>query len=206
LNVPISRQDAGSGFQIGKSDNIMRDEVKFAKFVGRLRKRFGALFTDFLKTQLVLKGVVSPKEFDSMKEHIQFDFIYDNHFAELREMEIMQNRLTIAAQAEPYVGKYFSVYQVRNRLLGYTDGEIKEIDQQISYERNVGIIPDPNAQLLMRKGAQELESDVNMAGMDPNQMPPGDMDMGGDPAMGGSAMGGISAGGGMGGGASTMPS
>ena len=91
LNVPISRQDAGSGFQIGKSDNIMRDEVKFAKFVGRMRKKFAYMFTDFLKTQLVLKGVVSPKEFDSMKEHIQFDFIYDNHFSEMRDMEIMQN-------------------------------------------------------------------------------------------------------------------
>ena len=209
LNVPLSRQDAGSGFQIGKSDNIMRDEVKFAKFVGRLRKRFSGLFTDFLKTQLVLKGVVSPKEFDSMKEHIQFDFIYDNHFAELREMEIMQNRLTIAAQAEPYLGKYFSVYQVRNRLLGYTDGEIKEIDHQISYERNVGIIPDPNAQLLMRPRQPgmggELQGDATMAGME--QGMEGDMDLGGDPSMGGGG-GMAAAGGGMmgGGGASTMPS
>ncbi|MEL0190474.1 MAG: portal protein [Candidatus Poseidoniales archaeon] len=187
LNVPISRQDAGSGFQIGKSDNIMRDEVKFAKFVGRLRKRFSMLFVDLLKTQLVLKGVCSPKEYDSMKEHIQFDFIYDNHFAELREMEIMQNRLTIAAQCEPYVGKYFSVYQVRNRLLGYTDGEIKEIDQQVSYERNVGIIPDPNAQLLQQRGAamgantaknmQGAELSADFQG-DPNAGPEGDMDLG----------------------------
>ena len=145
-----------------------------------------------------------------MKEHIQFDFIYDNHFAELREMEIMQNRLTIAAQAEPYVGKYFSVYQVRNRLLGYTDGEIKEIDHQISYERNVGIIPDPNAQLLMRPRQPgmggEVQGDINMAGMDPNAGPEGDMDFGGDPAMGGGMAG---AGGGMAGGAGgpvTMPS
>ena len=87
---------------------------------------------------MVLKGVVTPKEFDAMVEHIQYDFIYDNHFNELREMEMLQNRLQVAAMAEPYVGKYFSVYQVRNRLLGYTDGEIKEIDRQISYERNVG--------------------------------------------------------------------
>ena len=188
LNVPISRQDAGSGFQIGKSDNIMRDEVKFAKFVGRLRKRFSMLFVDLLKTQLVLKGVCSPKEYDSMKEHIQFDFIYDNHFAELREMEIMQNRLTIAAQCEPYIGKYFSVYQVRNRLLGYTDGEIKEIDQQVSYERNVGIIPDPNAQLLQQRGAaMGANTAKNMQGAeisadyqgDPNAGPEGDMDIGG---------------------------
>jgi len=212
LNVPISRQDAGSGFQIGKSDNIMRDEVKFAKFVGRLRKRFSALFMDFLKTQLVLKGVVSPKEFDSMREHIQFDFIYDNHFAELREMEIMQNRLTIAAQAEPYLGKYFSVYQVRNRLLGYTDGEIKEIDQQISYEKNVGIIPDPNAQLLMRPRQPgmggEIQGDMNMAAMQPGQE--GDMDFGGgapaDPGLNMGGMGGAVGGGGGAGGPVTMPS
>ena len=210
LNVPLSRQDAGSGFQIGKSDNIMRDEVKFAKFVGRLRKKFSGLFSDLLKTQLVLKGVVSPKEYDSMREHIQFDFIYDNHFAELREMELMQNRLTIAAQAEPYLGKYFSVYQVRNRLLGYTDGEIKEIDTQISYEKNVGIIPDPNAQLLMRPRQPgmggEIQGDMNMAAMGAG--PEGDMDFGGGaPTDPGINMGGA-AGGGMvgGGGPVTMPS
>lgn len=212
LNVPISRQDAGAGFQIGKSDNIMRDEVKFAKFVGRLRKRFSAMFMDFLKTQLVLKGVVSPKEFDSMREHIQFDFIYDNHFAELREMEIMQNRLTIAAQAEPYLGKYFSVYQVRNRLLGYTDGEIKEIDTQISYEKNVGIIPDPNAQLLMRPRQPgmggEIQGDMNMAAMGGG--PEGDMGLDGaapaDPGLNMGGMGGAVGGGGGAGGPVTMPS
>ena len=166
------------------------------------------MFTDFLKTQLVLKGVVSPKEFDSMKEHIQFDFIYDNHFSEMRDMEIMQNRLQIAAQAEPYLGKYFSVYQVRHDLLGYTDGEIKEIDQQISYEKNVGIIPDPNAQLLMRPrqpgmGQPELSNDFQQdpSQMDPNAGPPGDMDLSGDASMN-VAMGG----GGGSPGASTMPS
>ena len=213
LNVPVSRQDSGDGFQIGKSDNITRDEVKFSKFVGRMRKKFAYLFVDMLKTQLVLKGVVSPKEYDSMREHIQFDFVYDNHFAELRQMEMLQNQMQVAAMAEPYIGKYFSVYQVRNRLLGYTDGEIKEIDQQISYERNVGIIPDPNAQLMMKNrqlagGGQPLSGDLQGSSMTTG--PEGDMDMGGDPAMGGggSAAGGggsISAGGG-GGGASTMPS
>jgi len=213
LNVPTSRQDGGEGFQIGKSDNIMRDEVKFSKFVGRMRKKFSYMFVDFLKTQLVLKGVVSPKEFDSMIEHITFDFIYDNHFAELREMEMLQNRLQVAAQAEPYLGKYFSVYQVRNRLLGYTDGEIKEIDQQISYERNVGIIPDPNAQLMQQEQQEAAENQDDLqAGM-----AMGDMDLSGDPAQamaadpslgGGSVSGGgsISGGGapGMGGGTSPM--
>ena len=201
LNIPISRQDAGSGFQLGKSDNIMRDEVKFAKFVGRMRKKFSYLFTDILKTQLVLKGVVSPKEYDSMREHIQFDFIYDNHFSELREQEMMQNRLQVAAQAEPYIGKYFSVYQIRNRLLGYTDGEIKEIDQQISYERNVGIIPDPNAQMLQR-GQQpapgqegELSGDFQATAGEMEGVP-GDMDLSGDPTSSISVSGGAIGGGG----------
>jgi len=210
LNVPISRQDGGDGFQIGKSDNIMRDEVKFSKFVGRMRKKFSYLFVDLLKTQLVLKGVVSPKEYDAMREHITFDFIYDNHFAELREMEMLQNRLAVAAQAEPYIGKYFSVYQVRNRLLGYTDGEIKEIDQQISYERNVGIIPDPNAQMQQQQGGgqggdpKELEGEMAMADMDFNGDP---AQAAADPSMGGGSItvGGGGAGGPMGG-ASTMPS
>ncbi len=183
LNVPASRQDAGDGFQIGQSDNIMRDEVKFSKFVGRMRKRFSEIFVDILKTQLVLKGVVSPKEYDAMKEHIQYDFIYDNHFAELKEMEMMQNRLNLATMAEPYLGKYFSVYQVRNRLLGYTDGEIKEIDKQISYERNVGIIPDPNAQL----AAEDEEAMAQEQGMDMSgdmQGIPGDIDISGDASQG----------------------
>ena len=136
-----------------------------------MRKKFSYLFVDILKTQLVLKGVVSPKEFDAMKEHIQFDFIYDNHYAELKEIEMMQNRLQLAAMAEPYLGKYFSVYQGRNRLLGYTDGEIKEIDHQISYERNVGIIPDPGA--AMQQQAQEEPQD-------PNAPLEGDMDLSGD--------------------------
>ena len=189
LNVPISRQDSGSGFQIGKSDNIMRDEVTFSKFVGRMRKKFSYLFTDILKTQLVLKGVVSPKEFDSMQEHIQYDFIYDNHFSELREMEMMTNRLQIAGMAEPYLGKYFSVYQVRNRLLGYTDGEIKEIDKQIAYERNVGIIPDPNAMAQMQMQQQNPKQGSQSADIQ-GEFAAGDMDMSGDaptPAPGGAA-------------------
>jgi hypothetical protein len=208
LNVPVSRQDSGDGFQIGQSDNITRDEVKFAKFVGRMRKKFAYMFVDMLKTQLVLKGVVSPKEFDSMREHMQFDFVYDNHFSELREMEMLQNKMQIAAQAEPYIGKYFSVYQVRNRLLGYTDGEIKEIDQQISYERNVGIIPDPNAQFML-KGRQEageggeLSGDAQGSNLTP---PPGDMDISGEgQPSGGSMAGGGAGGAGGGAGAGTAP-
>ena len=126
LNVPISRQDSGSGFQIGKSDNIMRDEVKFSKFVGRMRKKFSYLFTDILKTQLVLKGVVSPKEFDSMKEHIQYDFIYDNHFAELQRdgdddqqvyrLLVWQNLISVSTSLSiRFVTVYLVTLMVRSR-------------------------------------------------------------------------------------------
>ena len=175
LNVPASRMgEDGGSFQIGKSDNITRDEVMFSKFVGRMRKRFSQLFIDLLKTQLVLKGVVSPKEFDSMKEHIQFDYVYDNHFSELRDLEMLNNRLQAASMCEPYIGKYFSGYEVRHNILGYTDEQIKDIDRQISYERNVGIIPDPMAQ---QEQPQEEQ-------MDPNAPMPDDMDLSGDPSQG----------------------
>jgi len=183
LNVPISRQDQGAGFQLGQSDNIMRDEVKFAKFVGRMRKRFSGLFVDLLKTQLVLKGVVTPKEYDSMREHITYDFVYDNHFSELKDMEMMQNKMNLAAMAEPYIGKYFSVYQVRHDLLGYTDGEIKEIDKQISYERNVGIIPDPNAQMSMEEEEAVAEEEMSDEYQGPG-MAEDDMDLSMDPNQG----------------------
>ena len=176
LNIPMSRMDdSGGGFQIGKSDNIMRDEVKFSKFVGRMRKKFGYMFTDMLKTQLILKGVVSPKEFDSMQEHIQFDFIYDNHFAELKDLEILQTKLQAAQMCEPYIGKYFSTYQIRHDILGHNDGQIKETDKQVSYERNVGIIPDPNAAMAQEEEAPPEEE------VDPNTPLEGDMDLSGDP-------------------------
>ena len=183
LNIPYSRMQEGAGFQIGKSDNIMRDEVTFSKFTGRMRKKFSAIFVDLLKTQLVLKGVVTPKEYDSMKEHITYDYIYDNHFSELREGEMLMQRMNVASMCEPYLGKYFSVYQVRHDILGYTDAEIKEQDRQIAYERNVGIIPDPNAQMAAEEEeamAQEGEP-VDLPG---GQVPQDDMDLSGDPGQG----------------------
>ena len=181
LNIPASRMQEGAGFQIGKSDNIMRDEVNFSKFTGRMRKKFSGIFVDLLKTQLVLKGVVTPKEYDSMKEHITYDFIYDNHFAELREGEMLSQRMQVASMCEPYLGKYFSVYQVRHNILGFTDAEIKEQDRQIAYERNVGIIPDPNAQMQEEEAPQEEEQPVDLEG---GQVPEDDMDLSGDPSQG----------------------
>ena len=145
LGVPESRIAADGGFNLGRSSEILRDELKFAKFVGRLRKRFAQLFSDMLKTQLILKNIVSPEDWDRINDHIQYDFLYDNQFAELKESEMLNERLGILATIEPYIGKYYSQEYVRKKVLRQTDGEIIEIDEQIEQEIRDGIIPDPNS-------------------------------------------------------------
>jgi len=144
LGVPESRIAADGGFNLGRSSEILRDELKFAKFVGRLRKRFAQMFNDMLRTQLILKNIVSPEDWEVMRDHIQYDFLYDNQFAELKESELVQNRLGILATIEPYIGKYYSTEYVRKRVLRQTDQEIIEIDEQIEDEIKKGIIPDPS--------------------------------------------------------------
>jgi hypothetical protein len=145
LGVPESRiAGGGDGFNLGRSSEILRDELKFSKFVGRLRKRFANLFNDILRTQLVLKNIVTPEDWDKMSDHIQYDFLYDNHFAELKEAELLTNRLTLATTVEPYVGKYYSTEYVRKKILRQTDSEIVEIDGQIQDEIEKGILPNPN--------------------------------------------------------------
>ena len=144
LGVPESRIAADGGFNLGRSSEILRDELKFAKFVGRLRKRFANLFNDLLRTQLVLKNVVSPEDWEVMRDHIQYDFLYDNQFAELKESELLQGRLGNLATIEPYVGKYYSTEYVRKKILRQTDSEIIEIDMQIEDEITKGILPDPS--------------------------------------------------------------
>jgi hypothetical protein len=152
LNVPPSRMASDGGFNLGRSSEILRDEVKFSKFVGRLRKRFSAMFNDMLKTQLILKNIVTPQDWDLMEEHIQYDFLYDNHFAELKEAELLTERLNLVATAEPYVGKYYSQDYVRRSILRQTDQEILEQDALINKEIEDGIIPDPNAPMPMEGG------------------------------------------------------
>jgi len=145
LNVPPSRMDGEGGFNLGRSSEILRDELKFTKFVGRLRKRFSNMFNDMLKTQLILKNIITPEDWEVMSEHIQYDFLYDNHFSELKEAELLNERLTMVQTAEPYVGKYFSQDYVRRKILRQTDIEILEQDALIKKEIKDGIIPDPNA-------------------------------------------------------------
>jgi len=144
LNVPPSRMDGEGGFNLGRSSEILRDEIKFTKFVARLRKRFAAMFSDMLKTQLILKNIITPEDWAVMDEHIQFDFLYDNHFSELKDAELLNERLNMVQVAEPYIGKYFSQDYVRRKILRQTDQEIIEQDALIKQEIKDGIIPDPS--------------------------------------------------------------
>ena len=134
LNVPMSRMEAEQNFSIGRSTEITRDELKFSKFVQRLRKKFSALFHDVLRTQLVLTGVIAEEEWDRIKEHIQYDFLQDGHFAELRDAEILRERIDMLGQVEPYVGNFFSKSWVRKNILHQTQQEIEEIETEIEEE------------------------------------------------------------------------
>jgi hypothetical protein len=145
LGVPESRIASDGGFNLGRSSEILRDELKFTKFVGRLRKRFANLFSDMLKTQLILKNIITPEDWEKISDHIQYDFLYDNQFAELKDSELMNERLGTLASIEPYIGKYYSVDYVRRKILRQTDTEIREIDEQIEKEIADGVIPDPDA-------------------------------------------------------------
>ena len=134
LNVPMSRMEAEQNFSLGRSTEITRDELKFSKFVQRLRKKFSALFHDILRTQLVLTGVIAEEEWDKIKEHVQYDFLQDGHFAELRDSEILRERLEMLGTVEPYVGNFFSKAWVRKHILHQTQEEIDEIENEIENE------------------------------------------------------------------------
>ena len=168
LGVPESRIAADGGFNLGRSSEILRDELKFAKFVGRLRKRFAQMFSDMLKTQLILKNIVSVEDWDRINDHIQYDFLYDNQFAELKETEMLNERLGILATIEPYIGKYYSTEWVRRKVLRQTDTEMEEMDEQIEQEIKDGIIPDPNSvdpitgEPLPQEGDGQMLGDVPM--------------------------------------------
>ena len=162
LNVPPSRMDGEGGFNLGRSSEILRDELKFTKFVARLRKRFSNMFNDMLKTQLILKNIITPEDWETMSEHIQYDFLYDNHFSELKESELLNERLNSVQVAEPYIGKYFSQDYVRRKILRQTDEEILEQDKLIEQEIKDGIIADP-ASIDPETG---LPLDQSSAGMD----------------------------------------
>jgi len=157
LNLPPSRlDDANQGFSLGRSSEILRDELKFAKWIARLRKKFSALFHDVLKTQLILKGVIAPEDWEEMQEHIQYDYQFDNHFEELKQAELMGNRLQVATALDPFLGKYYSIEYVRKQVLMQNDAEYEEITKQMEAEIAEGKIPDPIHTNLMNAATLEV--------------------------------------------------
>ena len=139
LNVPISRMESESGFSLGRTSEITRDELKFTKFVQRIRKKFVPMFTDMLKTQLLLKGIIAPEDWPEMQEHIQYDFLQDGHFAELKDAELLENRINALESIQSYIGTFFSKEYVLKRVLRMNDAEIDEMQSQVRRELEQGV-------------------------------------------------------------------
>ena len=134
LNVPISRLETEQGFSLGRSTEITRDELKFTKFVQRIRKKFTPLFTDILKTQLLLKGVIAADDWPLIQEHVSYDFLADGHFAALKESELLEDRINQLGSVEPYIGTFFSKEYVLKKVLHFNDSEIEQMRDQIKKE------------------------------------------------------------------------
>jgi hypothetical protein len=138
LNVPISRlKGSEAGFNLGRSAEITRDEVKFTKFCGRLRKRFSQMFMKALEKQLVLKGIISEDDWPELSNQINFEFAIDNHFEEFKEAEVLQNRINTLTQIQPFVGRYYSDQWVRRNVLKLSDDDIIEMQNEIDQEGSV---------------------------------------------------------------------
>ena len=171
LNVPESRIGADGGFNLGRSSEILRDELMFSKFVGRLRKRFSGVFIDLLKTQLILKNIVTPQDWNKMAEHIQFDYLYDNHFAELKETELMNERLNLMTQIEPYIGTYYSRDYVKRKILRQTEEEMIEMEKEMEEENATGVGVPLETQQAIAQGQMEVDratTNLGKNGKDPD--------------------------------------
>ena len=171
LNVPESRIGADGGFNLGRSSEILRDELMFSKFVGRLRKRFSGIFLDLLKTQLILKNIVTPSDWNKMAEHIQFDYLYDNHFAELKETELMNERLNLMTQIEPYIGTYYSRDYVKRKVLRQTEEEMIEMEKEMEEENASGVGVPLETQQAIAQGQMEVDratTNLGKNGKDPD--------------------------------------
>ena len=146
MNVPVNRLEQEAQYSLGRTTEITRDEVKFKKFIDRLRKRFSDLFYQLLKTQLLLKGVITKDDWNGMKETIAFDFIEDNYFSELKQSEMIRERFDMLSSLDEYIGKFISNEWVRKNVLRFNDEEIEEIQKQIDQENKDGEndMPDPD--------------------------------------------------------------
>jgi len=171
LNVPVSRLDPNqSGFSLGRVGEITRDELKFAKFVGRMRSRFSDLFDQCLRVQCVLRGICTDDEWKSFREHIHYNFIKDNNFTELKEAELMKERLSLLGEVDPYTGRYFSQAWIQRNVLRLDDDEIKVMQGEMDKEKEagfglpVGVTTDVAQQQML--GQLDMEKNTHQAGLD----------------------------------------
>jgi hypothetical protein len=155
LNVPMSRLESGTGFNLGRSAEISRDEVKFTKFVGRLRRRFSQLLLKTLEKQLILKGIVSESDWPDISNRLNFDFKIDNHFEEFKDAEVLSNRINTLNAVQPYIGKYYSDMWIRKNILKQNDEDIAEMMQEIAEETP---IVSPAEQDQMQQDQQQQQS------------------------------------------------
>jgi predicted unusual protein kinase regulating ubiquinone biosynthesis (AarF/ABC1/UbiB family) len=135
LSVPVSRMNEQSGFNMGRSAEITRDEVKFNKFIDRLRQRFSTLFIDLLKTQVILKGIMTEEDWNRINQDVTFTFNNDSYFTELKNNDILRERIDIIAAVTPFIGRFFSEEYVRKSLLKQSEEEMLEINAQINREQ-----------------------------------------------------------------------
>jgi hypothetical protein len=161
LNVPISRLQPQQGFSIGRSQEISRDEVKFNKFIVRLRKKFSVLFSNALRVQLIAKGVIRADEWDDIRPFLKYDYLEDNHFSELKDSEILMQRIQSLQALDPYVGKYYSQTWVRKNILRLDEDEIEQIEKEISDEQEIQLGQAEKAGML--DGAQQAATQNYMA-------------------------------------------
>ena len=146
LNVPASRLESSQGFNLGRASEITRDELKFTKFVQRLRKKFTELFNDLLRTQLILKGIINEDDWFGVRDSLNYDFIQDGHFSELKNTEMARERLQLANEMRDYIGKFYSLRYVRKNVLKQNEREMEEMDSQIKQEIEDGLIASPTSQ------------------------------------------------------------
>ena len=150
LNIPMSRLEADSGFNMGRASEISRDELNFQKFINRLRNKFNLLFMNALRVQLILKGIIKEEDWYKMQQEIRFKYVSDSYFTESKEYEILKERLDVLREINDHIGDYYSRDFVRRNILRQSDQEIKEMDRQITKEREKGLLPDKNPESMAR--------------------------------------------------------
>jgi hypothetical protein len=160
LNVPLSRLQQQQGFSLGRSTEITRDEIKFSKFIARLRKRFNALFYEALRVQLIAKNIIRPEEWDDLRQSMTFVYDLDNHFTELKDAEIFQNKLNVLSQAQNYVGEYFSKEWVMKNILYFDDDQIEKMKEEIEAEKSAAE-PEPGPQGQEQPDQEENQDQKN---------------------------------------------